>query len=136
MLYDTPGLLAYSLSDKIDPAMRNLDKHKNIGPEKATQIVVEDASILGSSIPRTNLQIQMLIDYDLLDLFLRKPRYFRTSPELIYGLIKFAELNDRKKEDVFLTETQLIERFSITPSYLKKKFNPEKEYGDFEYFDK
>ena len=136
MLYDTPTLLAYSMSDKIDPAMRNLDKNENIGPERATQIIVEDASILGSSIPRTNLQIQMLVDYELLDFFMRKPRYFRTSPELIYGLIKFAEETKRSKEDVFLTDTQLIQRYNVTTEYLKKKYDPKKDYGDFEYFDK
>lgn len=136
MLYDTPGLLAYSMSDKIDPAMRNLDKNKNIGPERATQIIVEDASILGSSIPRTNLQIQMLVDYDLLNFFMNKPRYFRTSPELIYGLVKFAQEMQSPKEDIFLTDKQLLERYHITAESLKEMYNPQKDYGDFEYFDK
>ena len=137
MLYDTPGLLAYSLSDKIDPAMRNLDKNNYIGPMIATQIIVEDASILGSSISRTNLQIKILADNNLLGVFLRKPRYFRTSPELIYSLIEFSkDKNVKYDEDIFLTENRLKQRYGVTPEELKQKYRAEEKYGQDEYFDK
>lgn len=136
MLYDTPSLLAYSLSDRVDPAMRNLDRNEHIGPKNATKIVVEDASILASSIPRTNLQIQMLVDYDMLELFLKKPRYFRTSPELIYGLAKFAEERGYSKSDTLLTDSQLKSKYGVSTEELKQKYNPAEKYGDYEYFDK
>ena len=137
MLYDTPGLLAYSLSDKIDPAMRNLDKNNYIGPMIATQIIVEDASILGSSISRTNLQIKILVDNNLLGVFLRKPRYFRTSPELVYSFIEFSkERNAKNEDDIFLTENRLRKRYGMTPEELRQTYKAEEKYGQDEYFDK
>lgn len=136
MLYDSPALLAYSLSDKIRPAMRNLDKNKNITPDQATIIVVGEATILASSIPRTNLLIQMIIDNNIMPLFLRKPKCFRTSPELLYALIKFAEEKGRSMEDVLLSEAQFVNRYGLKTEELKEKYDPKDEYGEEEYFDK
>lgn len=136
MLYDAPALLGYSLSDKIKPAMRNLDKNEHIGPENATKIVVGEASILVSSISRTNLQIQMIVDNGVLGLFLKKPKCFRTSPEVIYSLVKYAEISGIDKEHIFLTDKRLKSRYGVTTEQLTKSYDAKKEYGDYEYFDK
>lgn len=136
MLFDTPTLLAGSLSDKIKPALENLDKHPNVGMKNATKIIRDDGSILFSSINRTNLQLKILEDYDFLEEFFERPRSFRTSPELMYALMQFHGTKTGKPTgNVFLSKKQLLDRFGITTETLISEFDIRKEYGDDEYFD-
>ena len=134
MLYDSPTLLSSSFSDKIRPALESLDNNPNVGIVNATKIIREDASILFSSISRTRLQLKILKDNNLLQAFFSKPRNFRTSPELIYALIKFGKTRDIS--NIFLSKKQLFERFGVETKDLIANFDVKKVYGDDEYFDK
>ena len=139
ILYDTPTLLSSSLRQRIVPALENLDYHNDIGTKNATKIIRDDASILCSSMQRTNLQIRILTDNGYLENFLQKPRNFRTSPEMIYGLIEFhksrKEKND-KDSNVFITKSKLEQKYGMTPELLVKRFDVKETYGDDEYFSK
>ena len=139
ILYDTPTLLSSSLRNRVVPALENLDYHKDIGMENASKIIKDDASILCSSIQRTNLQIRILSDNNLLHIFLNKPRSFRTSPELMYGLIEFHKKGKGKNENldesqIFITKTKLQNKYGMNPEDLTRKYNVQDEYGDDEYF--
>lgn len=145
MLYDTPTLLSSSLSSKIIPAIKNLDNNPDVGIENATTIIKSDASILLSAIDRTNLQIRILKENDLLQKCYKKPRNFRTSPELMYALIQFKKFRSNAGIDgvgleesdvVFLSRRKLFERYSRTPEQLLIEYDIKKQYGDDEYFDK
>lgn len=131
MLYDSPTLLSSSFSDKIRPAIEHLDSHPDIGIVRATQIIKEDASILFSSIDRTNLQIKILNDSRMLDVFLAKPRNFRTSPELIYALIEYSKTRKiNSVRDVFLTKSQLLTKYGMEADELIERFDVRKKYDD------
>lgn len=134
MLFETPSLLNLSLGNKIRPALENLDNNQEIGFQKANDIISKDASILGSSIMRTNLQIKILVDYGYLDTFLQKPRNFRNSPEVLYALIKLHNEN-AKTSEVFLSRSQLKNKYQITSEIIKEKYDIKSEYGNDEYFD-
>ena len=114
MLYDSPTLLSCSLTDKIQPALENLDSHANVGRAMATRIIKDDASMLFSSVSRTNLQLRILKDHGLLRQFMKKPRNFRMSPELIYALIKF---NGNRNGQIFYTKKQLYKKYGRKNSF-------------------
>jgi hypothetical protein len=135
ILFDTPMLLNMSLGNKIRPALENLDNNPDIGYKKANDIISIDASILGSSIMRTNLQIKMLVDFGYLDLFIAKPRNFRNSPEILYALMMFHDTEHNNALDVFLSRHQLASRYRVFPEELKEKYDIRSKYGDDEYFD-
>ena len=134
ILYDTPTLLSSSLTNKIIPAVENLDNHPDIGTESTNKILRADASILCSSIPRTNLQIRMLKANELLENFMLKPRNFRTSPELLYALIELHRDKKVKETSIFITKTKLERDYGMTPEKLMKKYDIKEKYGDDEYF--
>lgn len=139
ILYDTPTLLPSSLRNRVVPALENLDYHKDIGMENASKIIKDDASILCSSIQRTNLQIRILTDNNLLHIFLNKPRSFRTSPELMYGLIEFHRKGKGKNEktdesQIFITKSKLENKYGMKPEDLTRKYDVREEYSDDEYF--
>ena len=137
ILYDTPTLLSSSLTNRIVPALENLDYHKYIGMENASKIIREDASVLCSSIARTNIQIKVLKENDLLTTCLEKPRNFRTSPEMLYGLIEYHKTrveSNKEDKDIFITKSKLESKYGLTPDQLTERFNIRKEYGDDEYF--
>lgn len=147
MLYDTPTLLSSSFSSKILPAMNNLDYNPDVGIEEATNIIKADASILCSAIARTNLQIRILKENNLLRSFFVKPRNFRTSPELMYALIEYKKdrmdsygegenISLSSSDDIFITRTRLLERFSTIPKSLMERYDIKKDFGDDEYFDR
>lgn len=136
MLFDAPTLLAGSLSDKIKPALENLDNHQSVGEKNATRIIKDDASILFSSINRTNLQLKILEDYNFLEEFFGKPRSFRTSPELMYALIHFQGVEkDRPTGNIFLSKKQLLDRYGVSTESLLSQFDIKDKYGNDEYFD-
>lgn len=135
ILYDTPTLLSSSLTNKIIPAINNLDASESIGPEVTNIIIRADSSILCSSIERTNLQIKILEESDLLRACIKKPRNFRTSPEMMYALIGIGKKRDvEKPEDIFLTKGKLKSKYNIEPEELMSMFDVHDEYGDDEYF--
>lgn len=136
MLYDTPTLLSSSLRSKIIPAVENLDNNKSIGAENTNRIIKEDASILCSSIQRTNLQIKILEDNGLLEECLLKPRNFRTSPEMLYALIELYNNKEIKKSSLFITKSRLEKKYRLTPEKLIEKYNIREKYGDDPYFER
>lgn len=136
MLYDTPTLLSSSLRSRIIPAVENLDNNKSIGAENTNRIIKEDASILCSSILRTNLQIRILEDNNLLEDCLSKPRNFRTSPEMIYALIELHKNKTVKESSVFITKSRLEKKYRLSPEVLTEKYNIKEEYGDDPYFER
>lgn len=138
MLYDTPTLLSGSLTDKIRPVLESLDNHPDVGMKNATRIIRDDSSILFSSISRTRLQLRILKDSGLLEVFFAKPRNFRTSPELVYALIKFSQRKEGETPvgSIFLSKKQLEERFGITPEDLISQFDVKAKYEDDEYFER
>lgn len=135
ILFYTPALLSFSLGNKIIPAIENLDNNPNIGYRRTNDIILVDASIIGSSIVRTNLQIKMLADYNYLNTFLIKPRNFRNSPEVLYALMCFHKEEHASTKEVFLSRKQLQSKYNISPEELAKKYDARKEYGEDEYFD-
>ena len=137
ILYDTPTLLSSSLSNRVVTALENLDYHKDIGMENATKIIREDASILCSSIPRTNIQIKILKENDLLETCFEKPRNFRTSPEMMYGLIEYHKArveSNKDDKDIFITKSKLENKYGLAPEELTKRYSIRKEYGNDDYF--
>ena len=139
MAYETPTLLSSSLSNKIIPAVENLDSKVAIGPIATSKIIKEDSSIILSSISRTNLQVRILDDYGLLQTFMKKPRNFRTSPELIYAIAEFSMQEGRIDgiRDVMLSRGQLEGRYGMSQEDIKNTFDIRKsKYGNDEYFEK
>lgn len=135
MLFDAPMLLSFSLGNKIRPALENLDNNPDIGYFKANLIIATDASILGSSIMRTNLQIKMLSDFGYLPIFLRKPRNFRNSPEMLYALMCLHKEKEADSDNIFLSRSQLKSKYGLTPETIKETYVAQEQYGDDEYFD-
>ncbi len=136
ILYDTPTLLSSSLSNRIIPAMENLDNNENIGISMANKIIKTDASILCSSIERTNLQIRILKDNELLEKFLQKPRNFRTSPEMIYALIQLHKAGGVKDNQIFITKSKLQKKYEVNPEEMLEEFDIKQKYGEEPYFDR
>lgn len=80
------------------------------------------------------MQVKILKDFGTLDYALEKPRIFRTSPELMYSLIKSWDENGRLGKP-FITKNRLYEQYGKTAQELEAKFNIRQEYGSDEYFD-
>ena len=134
MLYDYPTLLSMSLSNKIKPIVKQLD-YKHLDFSRTSKILKENPAILGTSLERTNVQIRILKDTDTLDYAIERPRIFRTSPRLMYSLIKLW--NDKKATTTpFITNKKLYEIYSKTPHDLEKIYDVKKNYGEEEYFDR
>ena len=136
MLYESPTLLSSSFSDKIKPTLEALDNHPSLGLGRTTRIIKDDASILFSSIERTKLQLKILSDSGMLEIFLAKPRNFRTSPELLYALIEYSKTRViNSVRDIFLTKNQLFSRFGVEPEELTERYDVRQKYDD-EYLNK
>lgn len=133
MMFDFPTMLAMSLSDKIKPVVNALD-YKHLGFADSSRVLKHNPAILGDSIKRTSLQIKLLKDTDTLQFALRKPRTFRTSPELMYALIKIWENND-KVGVPFITTKRMHSQYGIESDKICELHDIKTEYGDDEYFD-
>lgn len=133
MLYDYPTLLSISLNNKIKLIVNKLD-NKLLNYSQTSKIIRENPGILSSSILRTELQIKILKDSNTLDFAINKPRSFRTSPELMYALIKKWNLEGDKTYGPFISSLRLYQESGKTSDDLKKKFDVKKVYGNDKYF--
>ena len=118
MMYEFPTMLSMSLSNKIKPIIDVLD----------------NASILGTAISRIRLQINILESTGNLNYAIKRPRIFRTSPELMYALVKQSESQNRN-DNPFITKQRIPGRYGVTAEELMKMHDVRQEYGDDEYFD-
>ena len=133
MMYDFPTILGTSISGKIKPIVKLLD-YKYLGFKDASKLLRENPSILGTSIERTSLQMNILRDTDTLSLAMEKPRTFRTSPELMYALIHVWK--DKKlTRTPFITLKKAEALYKKLPVELERTYDVKEEYGDDEYFD-
>lgn len=133
MMYDFPTILGTSISGKIKPIVKLLD-YKYLGFKDASKLLKENPSILGTSIERTSLQMNILRDTDTLSLAMEKPRTFRTSPELMYALIHVWK--DKKlTRTPFITLKKAEALYKKLPGELETTYDVREEYGDDEYFD-
>ena len=72
----------------------------------------------------------------MLEIFLAKPRNFRTSPELVYALIEYSKTRViNSVRDIFLTKNQLFSRFGFEPEELIERYDVRQKYDD-EYLNK
>lgn len=133
MMFDYPTMLSMSLTDKIKPVINSLD-YKHLGFFDTSKVLRQNASILGTSLERINLQMRVLKDTETLQFALKKPRTFRTSPELMYALIKLWEQRD-KQGVPFITTKKLYEQYMLVPEKACELNNIRDQYGDDEYFD-
>lgn len=133
MMFDYPTMLSMSLTDKIKPVVNALD-HKHLGYFDSSRVLKQNASILGTSLGRIGLQMKVLKDTDTLQFALKKPRTFRTSPELMYSLIKIWNYNN-KVGTPFITTKKLHTQYGIEADKACKLYDIRDEYGDDEYFD-
>ena len=78
--------------------------------------------------------IKILKDSNTLDFAINKPRSFRTSPELMYALIKKWNLEGDKTYGPFISSLRLYQESGKTSDDLKKKFDVKKVYGNDKYF--
>lgn len=133
MMYDYPTLLSMSLTDKIKPAVNALD-HKHLGYFDSSRVLKQNPSIIGTSLSRISLQMRILKDSDALRFALNKPRTFRTSPELMYALVKLWNYNE-KSGNPFITTKKMQSQYGIEAEQACKLYDIKDEYGDDEYFD-
>ncbi|MBR3881884.1 MAG: hypothetical protein IKJ36_01285 [Clostridia bacterium] len=133
MLYDFPTLLATSISSKVRPVIKLLD-YKYLNFKDASKVLRENPAILGTSMERTSLQMNILKDTDTLKYALEKPRTFRTSPEMMYALIGAWQAEKHTKSP-FITLKKAEALYKKTPDELQEAYDVTEEYGDDEYFD-
>lgn len=137
MMYEFPKIVTMSLSNKIKPVVNALD-YEHLDYEKTSTVLKENPSVVGTALTRLKLQMRILKDTDTLKYVLKKPRILRTSPELMYALIKRNESeNPEKSKDInpFMSRAKLLERCYVTPEQIKEIYNIKSEYSDDEYFD-
>ena len=134
MLYEHPTMLPLSISDKIRPIIGKLDE-KYLGEANTTRVLKEYPGIVSTTLIRIRLQIKILKDTDTLALAMKKPRTFRTSPELMYAEIKKWKEQGSKKYTPFMRRSRLEETYKKTPEELMEEYDILDEYGDDEYFD-
>lgn len=134
MLYDYPTLLSSSLDYKIKPIINKLD-NELLNYFQTSKIIKENPSILCSSILRTELQIKILKGSNTLDYAINKPRIFRSSPELLYALIKRWQIETEKISEPFISSLRLYQEFGKTSDELKEQFDIKAEYGNDKYFN-
>lgn len=135
MMYDHPTMLSMSLNNKIKPVVNTLDNNRDLGKNNTSTILRENPAILGASLERTKLQIKILRDSKTMHFALRKPRVFRTSPELMYAQIKLWEKGN-KHSSPFVSTKKMYELYGKTVNEVQEEFNVEDKYGDDEYFDR
>lgn len=133
MMFDAPNLLTLSLVNKVKPVTDMLDFE--FGFSNSSYILEENPVILSSSLARARLQVRILRDTNTTKYALEKPRNFRTSPELMYALIKKWELEGRVKSP-FIETQKVYKMYGETSKSLQAKYDVRDEYGDDEYFDR
>ncbi len=137
MMYDFPKMIAMSLNNKIKPIVNALE-YEHLGQANASIVLRENPAVMGTALSRLNLQMKILKATGTLKYVLRKPRILRTSPELMYALIKRNEAENRENSsqiDPFMSKAKLLERHQTTPEEIMKKYDVRTEYEDDEYFD-
>lgn len=137
MMYDFPKMIVMSLNNKIKPTVNALE-YEHLNQTNASIILRENPAVIGTALSRLNLQMKILKATGTLKHVLRKPRILRTSPELMYALIKRneAENNENSSQtNPFMSRAKLLERHQTTPEQIMKKYNIRTEYGKDEYFD-
>lgn len=134
MMYDYPTILGTSISGKIKPIIKLLD-YKYLGPKDASKLLRENPSILGTSLERTSLQMNILRDTDTLKFAMEKPRSFRTSPELMFALIHaWKESHHTKSPFITLKKAEAV--YGLNGDELERKYDVmDSKYADDEYFD-
>ena len=134
MMYDYPTILGTSISGKIKPIIKLLD-YKYLGPKDASKLLRENPSILGTSLERTSLQMNILRDTDTLKFAMEKPRSFRTSPELMFALIHaWKESHHTKSPFITLKKAEAV--YGLNGNELERKYDVmDSKYADDEYFD-
>lgn len=135
MMYDYPTMLSMSLSNKIKPILHALDNNKDLGKANTSAILRENPAVLGASLERTKLQVKILKDSETMQFALRKPRIFRTSPELMYAQIKLWQA-EKKYSNPFLSTKKMFDLYGKTVEDIQKAYPVEEKYGDDEYFDR
>ncbi len=133
MMYEFPTLLSMSLSNKIKPIIDVLD-NEILDYRRTNKILRDNPSILGTAISRIRLQINILESTGNLSYAIKRPRIFRTSPELMYALVKQSESQNRN-DNPFITRQRIPGRYGVTAEELMKMHDVKQEYGDDEYFD-
>ena len=134
MAYDCPTILALSLSDKIRPIVGKLDE-KYLGQKNTSRLLRDNPAVVGSTLTRIRLQIKMLNDFGVLEQALKKPRVFRTSPELMYAEIAAWDREGNRNYSPFMTNARLEDRYKLSLVDLQEKYDAREVYGDDEYFD-
>lgn len=134
MLYDYPSMLGLSLSDKIRPLIGKLDE-KYLGEANTSKVLKENPGIVGTTLTRIRLQINILKDSGTLDKALDKPRVFRTSPELLYAEIAHWKEVRPSIATPFMSRTRLEEIYRKTPEEIIEAHDVRDVYGTDEYFD-
>lgn len=134
MLYDYPSMLGLSLSDKIRPIIGKLDE-KYLGESNTSKVLKENPGIIGTTLTRIRLQVNILKDSGTLDKAIAKPRIFRTSPELLYAEIAHWKEVRPGLSSPFMCRSRLQEVYRKTAEEIMEAHDVREVYGTDEYFD-
>ncbi len=135
MMYDFPKMIVMSLENKVKPMVETLEQQ--LDPTSASIILRENPAMLGTALSRLKLQMKILKASGTLKHVLKKPRILRTSPELMYALIKRNEMENSgnsSQTNPFMSRVKLLERYQTTPEQIMKKYDIKTKYGNDEYF--
>jgi len=139
MMYRFPSMINYSIEDKIDKVINYLEKKAELGFTDTNHIIKRFPSILGYSIERTEAQINILRQNNLIDAIITHPMRLMESPELMYALIEYAKqrhktnnLDKVNRTNIFLTNKTMKRLYHTNYDEIKERFSlkeAEKEHS-------
>lgn len=129
MMYRFPGMINYSIDEKIDKTITFLEDEADLGFVNTNQILKSFPTILGYSIERTSSQIKILQENNLVDAIISTPMRFMESPELMYSLIEFAKerhktnnLDGVNRSNIFMANTTMKRLYHTDYAEIKERF--------------
>ena len=134
MVYRYPTMLNYSVEEKIEPTIKAMENNQKIGYINTSHILRVFPAILGYSRERTEKQLQILQNNNLIGAIIQSPMRFMNSPDLMYAQIEFAKerhktnnLEGVKYSNIFMPNTTMKRLYKTDYDEIKRKYPLEEE---------
>lgn len=128
LIFAYPTIISRT-EENLDEKIGLLTSYEELSKDVVYGMIKSFPAILGYSVDRTKMQLDLLESENLLDSVVSRPARFMRSPALMYALIQYAkerhktaDLSDITRSNIFQTNSGLERLYGTTYDEIKERY--------------